>query len=240
MIITHLSIPTAPLANAVNALRVGTLPAVRSAFEEIAIEQVQVVEARLPDSYVRLRRSIQVSRPELLRRIPLIRIGSNQPEARITHFGGTIETFEARGLPVPAAAMARRAFPGKPIHFLTVPLTRIGVPEFARARDYQNLFVWKPNREADHAYLAQRLVTASNIKTREEVTGFARAKRDQAGRFGALQKPKKGEKFQGFRLLFALLEKVVIKPHPYLYWSDPDISRAQRILFRHLQDLASK
>lgn len=223
--------PAKALTRYLDNLSRNTATAIRGAFEESAIEQVQVVDNRLPARHVRLKRSLQVSRADLTRRVPVIRIGSPLAWAAITHFGGTVRTFEARGLtPTPDAAR-RRVFGSKPLKYLTVPLTRFGTPKFARARDYQQVFVFK-SKKTGKLYLAQRLTTVSDRKTKKEKTGFA-------GRLSRkLVRPKRMQKKAGFRLLFALVERTVIQASPYLFWSGEDRARTGRILIRHLSEAA--
>lgn len=162
------------------------------------------------------------------RRRPTLRIGSPLPQAAIVHHGGTITTRERAGRPVTPAHARRRVFGYRPINYLTIPLTRLGTPKHARARDYQNLFVFKSRR--GKLYLAQRTTTASSVRTRRTSRGFA----SRNGR--SLSRAGKG---QSFRILFALRESVTIKPHPYLSWEPEDRNFLARSL-RNQYLLATK
>ncbi len=212
---------------ALDRLRKASAGALRGGLEEIAVEQTNVVRDRLPSAHRRLARSVipQVLGPA---RAPVAHIGSPLPQARITHFGGTIRTLEARGLtPTPEQA-ARRVFGNKPIKYLTIPLTHapFNTPPYARARDYKNTFVLKSPRTGK-LYIAQNAHTERSKKGRA-TTRFQGRNSEKA------QKGTPAQRQAGLRLLFRLVDHVDVKAFPYLYWSPADSDRASRILSRHL------
>jgi hypothetical protein len=203
---------------------------VRDAFEEIASQELITVRDRLGQSHHRLANSVQIARRDLASLSnPAIRIGSALPWARITQEGGVIQTFERRGLAPTPDAIRRRVFGAKPIKYLTIPIKSAGVPEYARARDYQQLFPWK-SKKTGKLFLAQRLVSGSGRKDQKKVRGFA----DRGSR--RIKKATKTQKKAGLRVLFLLVDKITIHPHPYLYWGYNDIRFATQVLIRHFKE----
>jgi hypothetical protein len=227
-----LTLDSAAFRQALHSLAERAPLRVRDAFGEIGAEQLRVVRTRLGPRYNKLASSVQLARSELTVRSPMIRIGSARPEAAIVNFGGTIRTFEQRGLAPTPDAIRRRVYGSKPLKYLTIPLTNLGTPAYARARDYQNLFVmngkWFKRKQPGKLYLAQKLVTGSNAKTQKKVRGFASRHSRKIGR------ATKAQKKTGFRLLFALVKAVTIQRRPYLYWSPQDTTFATRVILRHL------
>ena len=227
-----LSLKLDEFIDAARALATKAPKALRPAFEEIGIEQVQYIHRRIEGYSQPLAKSVQIARADLSSNPPVLRIGSALAYAAITQFGGTVQTFEARGLSPTAYALSHRADPTKPIKYLTVPLTRLGnVRKTDRARDYQNLFVmkgeWFKNPRPGKLYLAQRTVEVIDVVSKKTKTRFVQRHGQKLTTKGAKR---------GFRLMFALIDKCVIQPHPYLYWSPADQDLALLVMMRHLRD----
>jgi hypothetical protein len=195
-----------------------------AAFSEIANKQAQICRSRLPSSW---------SWPNsILGRLSgtglgkIARIGSPFVGARIQHYGGVIRPNQNPGPDL----VRRRVFGNKPIKYLTIPLTMLGVPKYARARDYKNIFVLKAH--SGKLYLAQKLdVAITDSNKRGYKLGFA-------GRNGkGFKSGHKSDRKAGFRCLFELVKSVTIHPHPWAYWSAADIALHQDTLKRYAEGI---
>ena len=128
-------------------------------------------------------------------------VGSRLPWARIAHYGGKIRPsgswlYRAPKPPLPNRKGRLSEVTGKPIKHLAIPIHPAA--KHKQPRDFQNLVYVSPigKRKGKHPLLIQKI----------GATGFA----IKSGATTRMQRPRKGERQRGYRVLFVLVDMVKV------------------------------